>query len=597
MMQFIPRGRDGRTGYEQITGRTPDISEYLDFEFWDLVWYWPHEKPNVGQTRGDLARWVGVANRIGSDMCYWLIPISGVPVADTTVQHVTAEDLRKPDIAERVEQFNRTLTERLDDTNFQLQTDPNDFYLEDVYDDPAYGDSNTPGDGDYNLPSDERPEADEVNTYDKFIGATFLLDPHKSPGNVATKATVLRRAEDQQGRPAGRAHTNPLLDTREYEVELEDGTVDRYFANVIAENLWAQCDAEGHQYMVFSDIVDHRKNNRAIPISDGFETLSNGQKKPKKTTVGWDILVEFVDGSTEWRPLKEVKDSNPIELAEYAIANKIHEEPAFKWWVSFVLRKRHRMINKVKKKYWRTTHKFGVRLPKNVKEALQIDIDNGNDLWEKAIKKEMAKACVAYEVVEGCTPNDARQMKVPSLTAFQEIKCHIVFDVKMDFTRKARFVAGGHMTDTPTSLTYSSVVSRDSVKIAFLIAALNDLDLMACDIGNAYLNAPCREKIWFEAGPECGELAGKVCKLVRALYGLKSSGAAWRAMFSTFVQEGLQFVPTRVDPDVYMRKNFKPDGQAYYEYLLVCTSERRMNLTDLSLSNSLYHFIQNTNRR
>jgi len=139
----------------------------------------------------------------------------------------------------------------------------------------------------------------------------------------------------------------------------------------------------------------------------------------------------------------------------------------------------------------------------------------------------------------------------------------------MDFTRKARFVAGGHMTETPSSLTYSSVVSRESVKIAFLLAALNDLDVMACDIGNACLNAPCREKIWFVAGPECGKYSGMVCKLTRALYGLKSSGAAWRAMFSTFIKTGLGFTPTRVDPDVYIRKNVKLNGNPYYEYLLV----------------------------
>ncbi len=123
----------------------------------------------------------------------------------------------------------------------------------------------------------------------------------------------------------------------------------------------------------------------------------------------------------------------------------------------------------------------------------------------------------------------------------------------MEFTRKVRYVAGGHMTEAPNSLTYLSVVSRESMKIAFLIAALNDLDLMSCDIGNGYLNANCREKIWFMAGPECGpELQGKPCKLVRALYGLKSSGAAWRAMFSAFIVNCLNFQPTRIDADVYM---------------------------------------------
>jgi hypothetical protein len=86
----------------------------------------------------------------------------------------------------------------------------------------------------------------------------------------------------------------------------------------------------------------------------------------------------------------------------------------------------------------------------------------------------------------------------------QHIPCHLVFDVKMDFTRKARFVAGGHVTEPPASITYASVISRDSVQIAFLIAALNDLDLLAADISNAYLNAPCHEKVYTTCGPEFG---------------------------------------------------------------------------------------------
>jgi len=117
--------------------------------------------------------------------------------------------------------------------------------------------------------------------------------------------------------------------------------------------------------------------------------------------------------------------------------------------------------------------------------------------------------------------------KVPGLIGYQEIGCHIVFSIKMDFTRKARMVAGGHTTEAPSTITYSSVVSRDSVRLAFLIAGLNDVDVMACDLQNAYLNAKCREKIWFEGGIECGEDRGKVLIVVRALYGLKSAGAAW----------------------------------------------------------------------
>ena len=346
---------------------------------------------------------------------------------------------------------------------------------------------------------------------------------------------------------------------------MEDGTYDSYFANTIAENLFSQCDAEGREFNTIREITGHRTDGHALSKADG-QYMVGGHLRPKKTTAGWKINVEFTDGSTAWLPLKDVKESNPIELAEYAIQNRIDDEPAFKWWVSLVIRKRNRMVNKVKKKYWRTTHKFGIRIPKTVAKALQLDKENGNTYWSDAISKEMSKAKVSYVPIDGVTPEDVRSNKVDQLRGFQEIKCHIIFDVKMDFTRKARFVAGGHMTEAPNSLTYSSVVSRESVKIAFLIAALNDLDIMTCDIGNAYLNAPCREHIWFVAGAECGpELNGMVCKLVRALYGLKSSGAAWRAMFATFVMKVMDFKPTRADPDVYMRKNFRSGGTAYYD--------------------------------
>jgi hypothetical protein len=74
------------------------------------------------------------------------------------------------------------------------------------------------------------------------------------------------------------------------------------------------------------------------------------------------------------------------------------------------------------------------------------------------------------------------------------------------------------MTQPATSVTYSSVISRDSVRLAFLIAALNGLNVVSCNIRNAYLNAPCREKIWFQAGRECGADMGKVMVITQALY-------------------------------------------------------------------------------
>ena len=67
-------------------------------------------------------------------------------------------------------------------------------------------------------------------------------------------------------------------------------------------------------------------------------------------------------------------------------------------------------------------------------------------------------------------------------------------------TRKTRYVAGGHLTGVSTSMIYSPIVSRNSVRIGFLIAAFNGLNLLAGDIQNAFLIAPIRERIFFYAG-------------------------------------------------------------------------------------------------
>ena len=152
---------------------------------------------------------------------------------------------------------------------------------------------------------------------------------------------------------------------------------------------------------------------------------------------------------------------------------------------------------------------------------------------------------------------------------YQQIKCHMVFDVKMgeNFRRKAQFVAGGHTTETPSTLTYLSIVYRDSVRIILLVAALNGLIIMACDIQNSYLTADCREKIWTFAGPEFGSEKGTFMVICKALYSLKSGGAACRAHLAETLHD-IGFRSSKADPDVWLRPAVKPNGQTYYEYIL-----------------------------
>ena len=97
--------------------------------------------------------------------------------------------------------------------------------------------------------------------------------------------------------------------------------------------------------------------------------------------------MEWKDGSSDWVSLKDLKNTYPIELAEYAISNRIQDEPAFAWWVPYTLKKRVSIIQKIKSKYWQRSHKYGIRIPKSVGEAHEIDKSNGNTLWADAIRK------------------------------------------------------------------------------------------------------------------------------------------------------------------------------------------------------------------
>ena len=75
---LLPRNNlQGRTGYEEVIGKTPDISEYCYFDFYDLVWYYARVHPSISDENRELGRWLGVSHRVGSNMCYSVITRNG----------------------------------------------------------------------------------------------------------------------------------------------------------------------------------------------------------------------------------------------------------------------------------------------------------------------------------------------------------------------------------------------------------------------------------------------------------------------------------------------------------------------------------------
>jgi hypothetical protein len=263
---------------------------------------------------------------------------------------------------------------------------------------------------------------DIVDTYDQYIGAQVNI-PH---GNVYTAGNMQLRKRDVDGNLIGRAHANPILDTRVYEVEFPDGERVEYAANVIAECMYAQCDAEGNQFLMMDGIEYHWRTNDAMSVTEMFVDV-NGRLCIKQLTKGWLLSVKWKDGTSSWENLCDVKESYPVQCAEYAVARGIDKEPAFVWWVSYTLKKRDQIIAAAATRYHKRTHKYGFRVPKTVKEAIEIDRENGNMLWQDAIKKEMAAVGVAFRILRD-------EEKIPP--GYQQIKCNMIFDIKMeDFKR------------------------------------------------------------------------------------------------------------------------------------------------------------------
>ena len=261
------------------------------------------------------------------------------------MQHVTEQDLQSNDICKQFEQLDSSLNECLSDHNFISSDAANMLYeedLEDRFDEVDEGIDN-PGSIDESGLAGDIEEG--VNVYDEYLGAKLIFDV--GPDGAPRKGTMLKQLRGEDGHPIGWGHHNPLLDTCKYEVEVE-GIPHEFAANMIAENLYSQVDSEGRRELIFKAIIDHKKDATAIDVANRSNTMRGGQTQPAITTKGWQLKVEWADGTTSWLPLGEVENASPIETAEYAVASQIDHEPAFKWWVPGTLKKHNKSLPKSK---------------------------------------------------------------------------------------------------------------------------------------------------------------------------------------------------------------------------------------------------------
>lgn len=560
----------GQTPHSFMTGQPTDISHLCEFAWYEWV-YFRDSHSQFPLPSMILGRCLGPAESMGTEMSQHVLLASGKILPKQSLRHLTREEWDSPIEAKKRSEFDSGIEKKYGGPAFAplqpitvedvLKGDEEDGTMYEVDDGRLEKARQTVADQDFT----SMPEADTFPDLDHYLNAEVLL-PN---GEHMQAATVMIRSKDANGRAKGRASDNPILDTRVYDVLFPDGVIKQYAANVLAEAMYSQVDDEGHRYQLLDSIVSHRKDHSAVDIKDGY-IIINGRKSRATTTQGWFFNVKWKDGSTSELPLRDMKESNPIEVAEYATKYQLEKEPAFAWWVPWIMKKRNRIISAVNQRTRQTSRKYGIEVPSSVEEAHRLDTKNGNTYWRDAITKEMKNVAVAFRILdEGETPSPKHTF----------VPCHLIFTVKMDFTRKCRYVANGGVTPTPVKSTYAGVVSRESVRIAFTYAALNDLEVMAADIQNAYLQAPISEKYWTTCGREFGEDCGKKALVVRALYGCKSAGADFRNHLRSCMDH-LGYQSCLADPDVWMRSATRADGEEYYEYMLLyvddclCVSER-----------------------
>ena len=177
-----------------------------------------------------------------------------------------------------------------------------------------------------------------------------------------------------------------VLNTMLYDVQLPDGSIKPYSANLIAENRLMQADGDGLHQQLLEGILDHSKDKRAIEKKYKYFISKRGRRSMCKTTVDWKFNIKWRNRTTKWVSIKDLKESNPIPVAEYVTARDIQAGPAFAWWVPYTLRKRDRIIASVNSCVHKTSLKYGIEILTSINHAEDIDHRNKNTFWKDAIK-------------------------------------------------------------------------------------------------------------------------------------------------------------------------------------------------------------------
>ena len=110
----------GSPPLENLTGDTINLSEYLDIDYYDTVYYWDTLSGEKGEALP--GRWLVISHRVDAGMCYWVFNYQGDVILRSTVQHVPKEDIWNPTLKETLELSDKNIKEELADEKHELES-------------------------------------------------------------------------------------------------------------------------------------------------------------------------------------------------------------------------------------------------------------------------------------------------------------------------------------------------------------------------------------------------------------------------------------------------------------------------------------------
>jgi hypothetical protein len=249
-----------------LSGQTADISPFVEHGWYYWV-KWYDSQASFPEPRERLGRWLGPSLDIGPAMTSKILKENGQVLHLSSFRALTADEMQDREEQKLRDKFDSKIQKRLgsplsskDLKEFDIDVPTPEY---DLYED------------DFEGTHQHIPDIDDITPEeaDNYIGAQVTLPL----GGTMRAGIVKRRARDNDGQVYGKKNDNPILDTRTYQVEFPDGEISEFAANVIAENMYAQCDPDGNQYIIMDSIVDHKTSDKAVKKCDQFITVNGRQ--------------------------------------------------------------------------------------------------------------------------------------------------------------------------------------------------------------------------------------------------------------------------------------------------------------------------------